>query len=599
MSFLWPYGLFALLGVPAAIAVALWRARRRDVTVPSLLLWQRLAERMAGSGRKHRKVVDASLVLAAVFALLLALAAAGPMLVRAAQPGRTLLLIVDRSASMQMKQLGTTRWEIARGELGKLLACLTPADRIYLAASPPGKQARIGPLTPAEAAARLDDLRPTDRPADLAQDAARALASAHALGPCQVAVCTDTPEAVPPGRQPIAAIGVGGAAANVFFTRFGYSASGATDAAPARCRVLLGVMNAGPVREISLGLAADGRELESRPLRLDAGAERGELFDSAALQNARYITARIVADDSLAADNVFYAVRSSEQRARVLLVGEENRFIETALAIHPRVEVVRGAEPKQDGGGWALVIYNGVTPARVPAGLAVVINPPQSFGRMKVGGMIENPKVSAAPRSIVADTDLATAAIKTARRIQTAASVLAAADQGPLVIEDGSLICLAFAVDRANTDWMLKPGFPIFWAKVLERVAAADRPGFEWQAMNRGVSVQPAQPGAMVRRISPEESEPHRAAEPFFFDPDYSGLYECSGGGQTSLLAFNFMDAGESSTRGSVRPFDRAMVREKAPEAEAGSHAATEFPLVCVVLAVGVATAFGHWCLKK
>ena len=597
MSLLWPFGLLALLGVPAVIAVAMWRARRRDLTVPSLLLWQRLAERMADSGRKHRKVIDASLVLAAVFALLLALAAAGPMLRHAVQPGRNLLLIVDRSASMQMKQQGGTRWQAARGELGKLLASLTPADRIYLAASPLGKQARIGPLTPDEALARLDDLRPTDRPANLAQDVSRALAAAEALRPCQVVVCTDTPELVPQGQRRIATIGVGAAADNAFFSRFGFSTPNGNDLQ----KILLTVANAGPARDVSLTLEADGQPLETRAVHLGADAERSELFEGPALRNAKQIVARISASDSLAADNVFRAVRSPDKRVRVLLVGEENRFLETALTIHPGVELVRGAEPKQGDRGWDLVICNGVKLAQPPAGLTVVIDPPQSFGPLQVAGVLENPAITeAAPGSIVDDSDLASSAIRKARRIRSAAPSPAKAEQGPMVIDDGNLICLAFAISRTNTDWVQKPGFPIFWTKVLERVRPADRPGFRYQAMNHGLSLGPAGPGSTIRRVSPADGpEPQPAAESFFFDPDHSGLYELSGGDQTLLLAFNLMDAGESSTKGSTRPFDRAMVGEQAPEAEAGSHTATEFPLVCVVLAVGVATAFGHWYMKQ
>ncbi|HUU69861.1 MAG TPA: BatA domain-containing protein, partial [Planctomycetota bacterium] len=80
MNFLWPYALAALIGVPAAVLIALWRARRREVPVASLLLWQSLARKLADSGRKRRTVLDLPLVLAAVSALLLGIAAAGPVL---------------------------------------------------------------------------------------------------------------------------------------------------------------------------------------------------------------------------------------------------------------------------------------------------------------------------------------------------------------------------------------------------------------------------------------------------------------------------------------------------------------------------------------
>ncbi len=319
MSLLWPYGLVALAGVPAAIIIALWRARRRDYTVPSLMLWQRLAERISDTGRRRRKLVYASLVLAAVFAALLGAAIAGPMLAAPEKRGRTILLVVDRSASMNARQGGTTRWKLAMRELSKLLGELTPADAVYLATSPPGDPVRVGPLDPDEAGEKLKAMQPTYLPGYLAKDVSRALASAQALKPFQAIVCTDDPEVIPAREAgSIAAIGVGGPADNLFFTRFGFSAD----------KVLVGIRNAGKSRTIAVGLEADGTKLRQESIRIDGGSEETLTFRAPELSSAGWIEVQLDADDSLTADNRLYAARSPEKRIRVLFIGKDNLYLE-------------------------------------------------------------------------------------------------------------------------------------------------------------------------------------------------------------------------------------------------------------------------------
>jgi len=622
MNFLWPYALAALIGVPAAVLIALWRARRREVPVASLLLWQSLARKLADSGRKRRTVLDLPLVLAAVSALLLGIAAAGPVLSHAGIRGRTVLLVLDRSASMKMNQNGTARWDLARREAHRLLDELSAQDRVYVAAGPQADPVRVGPLGPAEAGKLLDTLQPTDRPANLADDLSRALAAAEAIRPFSAVVFTDDPAAAPPeaigGAGAIAVVSVGGPADNVFFTRFGFSATAAV-AGDDACRILLGVKNSGGPRDVTLCLAADDGGARTgapaaRSVHLDAGAEHTEIFEGD-FAAARFLAAKIEADDSLAADNLLYAVRPPERHVRVLLQGNDNPFIEAALKVFPSVEIVHGAASAGQAAAAAglaefdIVICNGVSPGAISfPGPVVVIDPTETFGPIAVGPPVDDPKITTlASGSILDDTGLADARIRSARRITVAATaagarVLAASDRGPMVVENANVICLGFSLDRSNTDWMLKPGFPVFWAKVMERLSPDGRRGFVSYPTGQDAAVPPADGARTAVRVLPERGEQFELpAQEESFRTELAGLYELSSHGQPqSLLAFNLLDSAESSTKGSTGLFTREMIKEHVPDVGSGRAAGrSSWLLMNLVLAAGVVSLLAHWYLKQ
>ena len=595
MSFLWPLGLLALAGVPAAVLIALWRARRQDVPVPSLMLWERLAERVADAGRKRRTTLDAAVVLAAAAALFLGLAAAGPMLLRAAPGGRSVLLVMDRSASMQALQGGLTRWELARREAGSLLGELAASDTVYIATSPPGRRERIGPLAPAEAKAALAAMDATDRPGRIVDDLARAMAWAHSLRPTAVVAVTDDPDAVPPSAG-VSVVGVGGPAENVFFTRLGFAGT----------KVLAGLGRSGSARQAEVVLLADGREAGRAVIDFGAApgsaahgwAEGSAVIEAPALASARQVEARILAEDSLPADNIAHAAREPEPALRVLLVGESNAFIEKALGIHPGVEIVRGGEPGAGGGEleYGLIVYIGASPAAEPRCPAVVIAPPEPFGNVRLGAELAGPQ--AAPVTggeLFGEGDLADLRIASARALAGPAKVLAAAEGGALAVQDGSTICIGFGLTAGNTNWMLQPSFPIFWARLIEKLGAARRPQIVFRRTGEGAVLHVREAHAAVREGGPGGrlvAEP--SAGDVLFDPDRSGVYVLEDGAETRLFAFTMLDADESSAQGSSRPFHPGMIGDAA----AGRGERT-LPLTAAALCVGLVSLLAHWYVKK
>lgn len=97
--FLYPLAFVGLLGVPALVAIYLFRNRFRRQAVSSLMLWPALRESRAGGRRLRRLQTPLLFVLELLAILLLVLAASEPHL-RLRTSSRPLVVILDDSYSM-------------------------------------------------------------------------------------------------------------------------------------------------------------------------------------------------------------------------------------------------------------------------------------------------------------------------------------------------------------------------------------------------------------------------------------------------------------------------------------------------------------------
>lgn len=99
MIFTAPWGLLALLGIPAIIAIHMFRRRFPPRSVAGLFLWQTLRQTPEGGGRISKLPITASLILECLAALALALILAGAR-IRPASVNEHLVVLLDDSASM-------------------------------------------------------------------------------------------------------------------------------------------------------------------------------------------------------------------------------------------------------------------------------------------------------------------------------------------------------------------------------------------------------------------------------------------------------------------------------------------------------------------
>ncbi len=134
--FTFPLAFIALLAVPALVAIYWLRNRARERRVSSLLLWLDEKQRWEGGQRIHRLQTPLLFFLELLTILLLALAAAGPVM-RTGERGRPLVVVLDDSFSMLAGNERSARLQAAQAIESELSANRYDSVQFVLAGESP------------------------------------------------------------------------------------------------------------------------------------------------------------------------------------------------------------------------------------------------------------------------------------------------------------------------------------------------------------------------------------------------------------------------------------------------------------------------------
>ena len=465
MSWLYPWGLLGLLAVPVLVALSLWRWRRREVSVSSLLLWRDVAAawREAPKAQRRRRV-DPLLVLRVALAVVLTAALCGLAWVRPERVARRLVIVADLSASMAARRPdGGTRWQACADALRALIDRAGADGRVTVVPLGPN----FGLVRRRDSGLKaLADLAPTSarlEPSELVNAATNALREHPGA---VVVVATDQRlEGLPEGVHVLA---TGGTTDNR-----GVVALAARRRPDRVHEVLVGVANASS-REASVEvvLSGDGKELGRQRTAVPARG-RSEVIFEASLDAVSELAAQLSGRDGLAADDRAW-LRRRTRAERVAWIGEASPALHRALAVQEDVEVVEGATDS-DGvlADCDLAVYYRVVPRRFGRGRLVVVAPRESVGQLRLAG-----EADVGEGAVAAPRDPLMAAVKLdgvrIGRVARAAlpgnfDTLASAGDVPLIgrWREGEAEVIYVAIDPARSNWPLTPSFPIFWANVV------------------------------------------------------------------------------------------------------------------------------------
>jgi hypothetical protein len=582
----------ALGGAAALTAMYLLRPRRRSVVVAFAPLWfgapgERRAERWA---RRLRRWLSLALQLAILAALVVA--AAAPRPVAADGAGRSVVVLVDRSASMSARDEPGTRLGAARARARAHLAAMSGADRAMIAAFAADVDAASGfePVDD-EGAARLGRALDGVAPSEEAGDLPRALAFAAAAlrGRPRPTILLVSDGAFSDDAR--ARVDVGGALAgvdlrwapvgrrarNVAIRSFGARAA-ASDGSTVEAAVTLRNFGDAPAT-VTLELAAGAARapVERRRFTLAPGEARRHALPDVAAPDMR-LEARLLEADDLPLDDRAFAVVPSPRRLRVLHVGARDLYLDGALlSLGDRVELERLAPAAAESSrarwaGFDAVIFDGVAPAPAPTeGHFLYLAPAGPGSPLAARGAVEAPVVSDLRRAhpLARHLDLGDVNVARADRVALAPGDVAVASSfgAPLVVarERPGLRVAVVTFDVRRSDLPMRPAFPLFVANALSWLAGADAREALPVAVGATARV-PAPAGATrVEVVEPTGARGTWPARGGFAEGPIAraGFYEVDG----APLAASFADARESDTApaSTLVLGDHAVAREAAP----------------------------------
>src|SRR6478735_5990494 len=482
MPFISPLALAGLVFIPAVIAMYLLKLRRDQAVVPSTLLWSRLLTDVEANAPWQRLRRSLLLLVQLLLVLALVLLAARPFLERPAGLARDIVLVMDTSASMGATDVAPNRLAAARDAAMAALKDLPTGGKVSVIAA--DRRARIVVNETADLSRvrqAIDDLRPAPTRGDLGDALELASKLATRSGEAQILVATDAALSTPPTVKvsaPIKVLPVGRDRKNQAIVAM------AVRTAPSAVTrsVFISIANVDLERaDRRIELWGDDRLLEARDVTLEAQARADVVIDDVP-NDIGTVEARLVSRDTsvttpdqLAVDDHAWAVLPAARTRLVLVVGEGDPYLETALSYLPNVELY-GVAPKDygastqrtDGRPWDLTIFEGDLPATLPTTPILAIAPPRTSPLGVVTGTLKDPGIGSLDPAepILRYVDLSTTHISAAQQLTTPdwARIVIPGPKGSPLLYTGvraGLPTAVLAFEPRRSDLPLQVAFPI------------------------------------------------------------------------------------------------------------------------------------------
>lgn len=489
------------LTVPAILALYILRPRRKQVQVPSTLLWRTAAADLEASKPWQRLQSRLLLWLQLLAAILLVLAAVGPVWLTQVSSRDTIVLL-DASASMRARDGGGTRFDQARQEVEALAAGLRGDSTITVIAF--DRQSRVLVKDGSdlrEVRRALQNVSPSAAEGDVGQAVTLAQALARQHDKPRLVLVSDGGVSLPEGvSSTFDFIPVGKGDDSIALGSINLRPEGNGQAAQVT------VVNSGS-REASgvVSLMTGNYPAGSRKFKLSPGQVQYLLWPN--LPAGVSVSAELKPDrpemDLLELDNKAWAVSEQKAKRKILLVTGGNIFLERALGLVPNSEVYMADASRYRlllGGEYPydLTVLDGIS-GPLPPGSALLLDPPvgKPVPGLTVGASTGQIELSAVPGSqLVKYVDLAGVNTGDARALQTGSDWQPDIKSGNnnLFVHgemEGRRLAI-WSVDLHRSDLPLRPAFPVLLQNTMDWLVPP----------SLGVPGQ-VRPGDEVRIVSP------------------------------------------------------------------------------------------------
>lgn len=525
ISALGPLQWLLILAVPPAVlSLYFLKLKRRELAVPSTLLWRKTLEDVHVNSIWQRLRKNLLLYLQLLFLFLLILACLRPGWSGQIRIGERRIYVIDNSASMQATDVSPSRLDAAKKKVRELLSDTSADDVGMVIAFSDRADVRQGFTKDRNRLfSAVDSIPITSRGTDVSE-ALRAAAGLANPGRSSFDNLSDimVADAIPAtvyllsdgafgdlgdfdlGKLKIEYIPIGEPKTNNLGI-VSFAVQRNEDKA-SKLEAFARIVNHGSEKvNFSASLEFDGVLLDASVGSVDAGEEAGVLFELTDTDEGQ-LKLTLDYDDPLKVDNVAYAAIRPAKQISVLLVTPGNKALETAMQTD-RVQQVASVliespafltDPKYLSATldskYDLIVFDQCSPTQMPSsntlfiGSVPPVSPTASADESKTSGWkFGEPQGPAIildvnrNNSITQYLEMASVSIVEARTIDAGESgtVLMTSDIGPVfsVAPRGPYqdAVLGFSIVQAvgdgvgvNTDWGIRRSFPVFVYSTIE-----------------------------------------------------------------------------------------------------------------------------------
>ncbi len=569
------------------LALYVLKLRRRPRRVASVLHWAR-AERDVEVNTPFRRLRPSWLLaLHLLIAGLLSAALGRPAFEGSAGLGRWTVLLIDRSASMSVRDEpgGATRLERAKARARALARSMRSSHDAQAAVVVFGAEASVAcsfTRSPAPLLDAIDRVQQSDQP----DDAPAALRVAGAML-ARVGDERGTRILLLSDGVIGAARAAAEAALPVELDRSGPAGAAPPNAGlvglgverlhgdPAQVRVFVRVaVNSASPLVLPLVLSLDGDPIEHRAVELApaAGAraaERTEIF-TLSTRGGGVLGVSIARPDALAADDSVFAFVPPAAPLRILLVAPDapdqrpaaDEVLRTVLEeLRPgsltEVTAARYERHAAEGLDADVVVFDRVSPTVPPPAPTLSFGAGLAAPGLRADGVADEPTLPLiwarshpVLRDVALDALLVARGVRWSEECAGACEELARGAHGSLIRLNAApprRLVVAFALGDSN--WPLQAGFPIFVAGAIDHLTLrAEARAGRWSDIRSPVAVPAGDAAKEVFLHGPSEARARTTgdgiARPGFLDR--AGVYRVEGG-RDPVACVNLLDETETS----------------------------------------------------
>ncbi|MHC5037932.1 MAG: VWA domain-containing protein [Planctomycetota bacterium] len=556
--------LWLLAFLPPLILMYFLKIKRQPHIISSIMLWHKSLHDLQANAPFQRLRRNLLLILQILLFLLLIAALARPIMQGSAFEGKHLILLIDRSASMQTRdEDGATRFEKAL-DIARSIAD-DPKKKEMMIISFANQASVEIPFTasPVEIRRALNRLKPTDTSTEITDALRIATSAARGKEDVTVVVLSDgifgpLPE-IAKRNFSVDFIGLGRRCRNAAVT--GLSVRRPLEKNEPGIHLFVEVSNFSP-GPITVPLEIHHEEVLTDAARwlLPPGGTVGKTFRFTGIQEG-LITIHLDAEDDLKADNEVSVLVRPPRAPRILLVTEGNIFLENALKAIPGVEL--SVNPIFDAGSpgeedFDVVIFDKVTPPSttpVRGVLYLGVVPPQ--GVFRAEGELESPLFGDGDwnetHPVNRYADYSNLFVEKALKVSLPeqAVVLLESRDGPLMAacENRDEKTVAVFFDVRQSDWPFHVSFPVFLNNAVLWLYGRGEAGAEgtWIRTGSPLTLPPGGGDVWIpdRGRVPASGEAENPVA--FSQTETAGIYAFTGkGGTESRFAVNLVSPAES-----------------------------------------------------
>ena len=462
MRFFQPWGFFALIGIPIIILMYLLKQKYKEQTVSSLFLWKK-AESYSMAQQPWQKLKkNLLMILQIIFVLLLAAALANPYIMGITETSHTVFAL-DCSLSMQAKDAeeGKSRLDQAVSEIKKQIEQASPNEKFSIVFLKDTPEIVLSSSNDKKALLKqVENVKATNGGVNW-QNSKELLQIAGAEN-ARMIVFTDQYQELLQGMD-IEQIVLGKNSENTAITLLSHSQG-------ENGWQVLAKINYFGEDSISktVNLFCDGKAFDRKQITIEGGKSKDVIFTEIP-QQTEHIMATLTPEDVLQADDRAYDASFSQTKKKVLLVSEQNIFLEKVYRLLPDVELYKtDTKNIEQLKGYSLYIFDGVIPRTLPDdGFFIFWNMPYENNILYMGAeqKIDKPATTQGYGNMTLAETL-TFDIEKSKSFDVPmwASTILQANEKPLAIageQNGKKMAI-FAFDIHDTDLPLQKEFPIF-----------------------------------------------------------------------------------------------------------------------------------------